>query len=113
MARGAALSVDFRADWVFVRAKSSDGTGKTRPILARKRGPPSPVPPQQAHVEQELCGLCDVLGDPILAKAILDRLLHHSHVVNIRGDSYRLQDKKRAGVWATPPATPGTAGGSN
>jgi len=58
----------------------------------------------------------DVLGDPVIATAILDRLLHHSHVVNIRGDSYRLKDKKRAGVWAsaaTPASARGAAGGSN
>jgi DNA replication protein DnaC len=31
-----------------------------------------------------------VLGDTVIATAILDRLLHHSHVINIRGESYRL-----------------------
>ena len=31
-------------------------------------------------------------GDEVLATAILDRLLHHSHVLNIRGRSYRLRD---------------------
>ncbi|HSO83763.1 ATP-binding protein, partial [Thiocapsa sp.] len=30
--------------------------------------------------------------------AILDRLLHHSHVVTIRGESYRLREKRRAGL---------------
>lgn len=39
-----------------------------------------------------------VLGDAVLATAILDRLLHHSHVLNIRGESYRLREKKRAGL---------------
>jgi DNA replication protein DnaC len=33
-----------------------------------------------------------------IASAILDRLLHHSTTVNIRGESYRLKDKRRAGV---------------
>jgi hypothetical protein len=33
-----------------------------------------------------------VFGNPAVATAILDRLLHHSHVVTIRGDSYRLCD---------------------
>ena len=42
-----------------------------------------------------------VLGDPVVATAILDRLLHHSHVITIRGDSYRLRDKRRAGLVAT------------
>jgi len=39
-----------------------------------------------------------VFGDPIVATAILDRLLHHSQVVTIRGDSYRLREKRRAGL---------------
>ena len=29
--------------------------------------------------------------------AILDRLPHHSHVLTIRGDSYRLREKRRSG----------------
>jgi DNA replication protein DnaC len=40
-----------------------------------------------------------VFGDPVVATAILDRLLHHSHVVTIRGDSYRLREKRRAGLF--------------
>ena len=35
----------------------------------------------------------EVFGDSVLASAILDRLLHHSHVINIIGPSYRLKDK--------------------
>lgn len=35
----------------------------------------------------------EVFGDSVLASAILDRLLHHSHVINIVGPSYRLKDK--------------------
>jgi len=46
-----------------------------------------------------------VFGDPVVATAILDRLLHHSHVITIRGDSYRLREKRRAGLFAhTAPA---------
>ena len=37
-----------------------------------------------------------VFADPIVPTAILDRLLHHSHVLTIRGDSYRLRAKRRA-----------------
>ena len=33
-----------------------------------------------------------------LPSAILDRLLHHSHVITIRGESYRLKEKRRAGL---------------
>jgi hypothetical protein len=36
-----------------------------------------------------------VFGDAIVATAILDRLLHHSHVITIRGDSYRLRRSLR------------------
>lgn len=39
-----------------------------------------------------------VFGDPVVATAILDRLLHHSQVVTIRGDSLRLREKRRAGL---------------
>jgi DNA replication protein DnaC len=39
-----------------------------------------------------------VFGDPVVATAILDRLLHHSHVVTIRGDSYRLREKRKSGL---------------
>ncbi len=35
----------------------------------------------------------DIFGDKVIASAILDRLLHHSHVINIKGSSYRLKDK--------------------
>ena len=39
-----------------------------------------------------------IFGDPIIATAILDRLLHHSTTVNIRGDSYRLKERRKAGL---------------
>jgi DNA replication protein DnaC len=40
----------------------------------------------------------EVFGDAVIATAILDRLLHHSHVVTIRGESFRLREKKRSGL---------------
>ena len=39
-----------------------------------------------------------VFGDETIAAAVLDRLLHHSHTLVIKGDSYRLKAKKRAGL---------------
>ena len=45
-----------------------------------------------------------VFGDEFAAVAIIDRLLHCSTTVNIRGESYRLKDKKRAGLFTVPPA---------
>jgi DNA replication protein DnaC len=40
-----------------------------------------------------------IFQDNVIASAILDRLLHHSHTINIKGESYRLKDKRKAGVW--------------
>jgi DNA replication protein DnaC len=40
----------------------------------------------------------EVLGDPVLAAAVLDRVLHHSTTVNIRGESYRLRVRRKAGT---------------
>lgn len=45
----------------------------------------------------------EVFGDPIVATAILDRLLHHSHVVTIRGESYRLKEKRKSGLLKREP----------
>ena len=45
-----------------------------------------------------------IFGDPIIATAILDRLLHHSTTVNIRGDSYRLKERRKAGLVPTTAA---------
>src|SRR3989442_8691918 len=40
----------------------------------------------------------DVFGDRVIAAAIPDRVLHHAITVNIRGNSYRLKDKLKAGL---------------
>jgi DNA replication protein DnaC len=40
----------------------------------------------------------EVFNDQVLATAILDRLLHHATTLNIKGDSYRLKDKRKAGL---------------
>jgi DNA replication protein DnaC len=45
----------------------------------------------------------DIFNDQILATAILDRLLHHSTVLNIKGESYRLKEKRKAGLLTTTP----------
>ena len=53
----------------------------------------------------------EIFGDTVVATAILDRLLHHSHIINIRGESWRLREKKRAGLFGTPYARPATRQG--
>ncbi|PLT27472.1 hypothetical protein CUU66_23690 [Peribacillus deserti] len=35
-----------------------------------------------------------MVGDPIIATAMLDRLLHHSRIFNLKGDSCRLKEKQ-------------------
>jgi DNA replication protein DnaC len=48
----------------------------------------------------------DIFADQVLAAAILDRLLHFSTSINIRGQSYRLREKRKAGAFsefAQPP----------
>lgn len=40
-------------------------------------------------------------GDAVLATAVLDRLLHHATVVNIKGESYRLKERRKAGLLST------------
>lgn len=49
--------------------------------------------------------------DAVMASAALDRLLHKSTVVNIRGESYRLREKRKAGVPLPPSAAPHAQGG--
>jgi len=42
-----------------------------------------------------------------MASAALDRLLHRSTVIHIRGESYRLKEKRQAGTLALPPVVSG------
>lgn len=53
-----------------------------------------------------------VFGDEVLAAAILDRLLHHSHTLMLSGESYRLKQKRKSGFFGgtTPPQRPPTTG---
>lgn len=45
----------------------------------------------------------ELLGDSVIASAALDRLRHHSHVLNIRGEIYRLREKRQAGLFPSQP----------
>ena len=44
----------------------------------------------------------ELLSDTVIATALLGRLLHHAHVVNIRGQTYRLKDRLKTGVQTVP-----------
>jgi DNA replication protein DnaC len=49
----------------------------------------------------------DVVADYVLATAMLDRLLHYSTTINIRGESYRLREKRMAGIFHDLAEKPG------
>ncbi len=49
----------------------------------------------------------ETFNDPVLATAILDRLLHYSTTLNIKGESFRLKEKRRAGLLGRPNFSPG------
>ncbi|PZN00977.1 MAG: hypothetical protein DIU76_11850 [Bacillota bacterium] len=52
----------------------------------------------------------EVPGDNVIAAAILDPLLHHGHVVNIRGESHRFREKNQAGLFRGLPSKTSLAG---
>jgi DNA replication protein DnaC len=56
---------------------------------------------------QSLGAWGEVFGNAVIASAILDRLLHHATTVNIKGESYRLREKRKAGLMRSPLAPPG------
>ncbi|HXH24211.1 MAG TPA: ATP-binding protein [Vicinamibacterales bacterium] len=45
-----------------------------------------------------------MFGDDVLAAALIDRLVHHCHLVTIRGDSYRMRHHTE--LWQTLHAPP-------
>ena len=55
----------------------------------------------------------ELLGDTVIASAVLGRLLHLSHVLNIQGESYRLREKRRAGLFSSHHLLSGTPDNSN
>jgi DNA replication protein DnaC len=46
----------------------------------------------------------EIFNEQVLATAILDRLLHHATTVNIKGESYRLKEERKAGLLSHSPA---------
>lgn len=65
--------------------------GPLHPLRAKSRRHP--------HLEQSLLRLARCLRwDAVLASAALDRLLHRSTILNIKGESYRPKEKRQAGL---------------
>jgi DNA replication protein DnaC len=40
----------------------------------------------------------EIMSDEAVASATLDRLLHHAHILSLKGDSYRMKDRLKAGI---------------
>jgi DNA replication protein DnaC len=40
----------------------------------------------------------EIFGDHVIAAAVLDRILHHCTTINIKGDSYRLKERRKQGL---------------
>ncbi|GIX21382.1 MAG: ATPase AAA [Gammaproteobacteria bacterium] len=53
----------------------------------------------------------EVFSDQVIATAILDRLLHHATTLNIKGESFRLKEKRKAGLVTEPLNPPEPKGG--
>jgi len=43
-------------------------------------------------IMKTLCQRGAILGDKVMASAILDRIVHHAHILKLVGDSYRIKD---------------------
>lgn len=65
------------------------------PLVSRRYGRGSII-----LTSNQSCGAGgDIFADKVLAAAILDRLPHFSTTINVRGQSYRLREKRKAGVF--------------
>jgi len=65
-----------------------------------------PQPPPESQQAEKLSfayleiGDTAFAGDSVLTAAMLDRILHHSIIVSVNGENFRLKDKRKAGVLA-------------
>jgi hypothetical protein len=76
--------------------------GRLHPLRSRRRQPvlPAHLSPLRTrlddrHLQQAFGRWGEVFGDPVVAAAMIDRLVHHAEVVSLKGDSYRLVEKYR------------------
>jgi len=42
----------------------------------------------------------EIFGDHVITAAVLDRILHHCTTINIKGDSYRLKERRKQGLFS-------------
>ena len=48
----------------------------------------------------------EIFSDQVIATAILGRLLHHATTLNIKGESFRLKEKRKADLITQPTEKP-------
>lgn len=68
-------------------------------VIAKRYEKGSLILTSNLPLTQQASTLAD---DQALASALLDRLLHHAHIVQISGESYRLKEKRKAGATPRP-----------
>ena len=75
--------------------------GRIHPVRARGRKPVLPARlitlrtgQPDRHVQQNFARWGEVFGDDTVAAAMIDRLVHHAEIVTLKGDSYRLRNRK-------------------
>jgi hypothetical protein len=81
----------------FIYGREFLGDGDRKPVRAHRRLKPAVVAEARAVLTSnksfEEWG--EIYGDDVMAAALIDRLLHHWNVVNIRGNSYRMRHPRR------------------
>jgi hypothetical protein len=90
---------------------SAAGAGRGASVLPAGQ-PPLRTRCHADHVESQRCRMGHRVRRSAVATAILDRLLHHSHALKIRGDGYRLRAKRKSGLIKALPAGDGPPVGS-
>ena len=74
----------------------------------RARGvPPLPAPPELVTTNLPFDEWTDVFGSERLTGALLDRLTHHVHILEMNGDSYRLKGSRQDATASSAPEPPG------
>ena len=84
--------------WSWTNSASGPTTGNRPPLSSPWCRPGTSAATSSLTSNKGFGEWGELLGDSVIASAVLDRLLHHSHVLNIRGESYRLREKRQAGL---------------
>ncbi|PFG15086.1 IstB-like ATP binding protein [Bacillus sp. es.036] len=65
---------------------------------AKKYADEDHIPNETLRIRKSYVEWGKIFGDDVLATAMLDRIVHHSTTFNIKGGSYRLREKVKAGI---------------